>query len=50
MGESPGEESLADGVAVQAFEAKPLFGQIQPSRGPACRALNNKAREPRLHQ
>ena len=33
MGFSPGEESRADGVAAQAIEAQPVFGQIRPSRG-----------------
>jgi hypothetical protein len=32
-GRSPGEESRADGVAAQAIEAQPVFGQIRPSRG-----------------
>jgi hypothetical protein len=33
MGFSPGEESRSAGIAVQAIEAQPLFGQIRPSRG-----------------
>jgi len=32
-GRSPGEESRPDGVAAQAIEAQPVFGQIRPSRG-----------------
>jgi len=32
-GRSPGEESRSDGVAAQAIEAQPVFGQIRPSRG-----------------
>jgi hypothetical protein len=32
-GQSPGEESLAAAVAVQAIEAQPAFGQIKPMRG-----------------
>ena len=32
-GQSPGEESLAAAVAVQAIEAQPAFGQIEPKRG-----------------
>jgi hypothetical protein len=32
MGVSPGEESRGDGVAAQAIEAQPVFGQIEPSR------------------
>src|SRR3954471_18914231 len=31
MGVSPGEESRINGVAAQAIEAKPVFGQIKPS-------------------
>jgi len=31
MGFSPGEESRGDGVAAQAIEAQPVFGQIEPS-------------------
>jgi hypothetical protein len=31
--ESPGEESLAAAIAVQATEAQPAFGQIEPMRG-----------------
>jgi len=31
---NPGEESRSAGVAVQAIEAQPVFGQIRPSRGP----------------
>jgi len=30
VGWSPGEESRADGVAAQAIEAQPVFGQIKP--------------------
>jgi hypothetical protein len=37
MGFSPGEESLRDGVAAQAIEAQPVFGQIKPSRGLVAR-------------
>ena len=33
MGFSPGEESLTAAVAVQAIEAQPAFGQIEPMRG-----------------
>jgi hypothetical protein len=33
--EGPGEESRPDGVAAQAIEAQPVFGQIKPSRGQA---------------
>jgi hypothetical protein len=33
MGFSPGEESLAAAIAVQAIEAQPAFGQIKPMRG-----------------
>src|SRR6266446_6212801 len=32
-GRSPGEESLAAAIAVQAIEAQPAFGQIKPMRG-----------------
>jgi hypothetical protein len=32
-GQSPGEESIAATVAVQAIEAQPAFGQIKPMRG-----------------
>jgi hypothetical protein len=32
-GQSPGEESLAAAIAVQAIEAQPAFGQIKPMRG-----------------
>jgi hypothetical protein len=32
-GRSPGEESLAAAIAVQAIEAQPPFGQIKPLRG-----------------
>ena len=32
-GQSPGEESLAAAIAVQAIEAQPAFGQIEPMRG-----------------
>src|SRR5580704_14548200 len=48
-GRSPGEESLADGVAAQAFEAKPLTGlDLANQRHRMSPALNNKAGEPRL--
>jgi hypothetical protein len=30
---SPGEESLTAAIAVQAIEAQPAFGQIEPMRG-----------------
>ncbi len=33
MGFSPGEESRSAGIAAQAIEAQPVFGQIRPSRG-----------------
>ncbi len=47
--ESPGEESLADGVAAQAFEAKPVTGlDLANQRHRVSPALNNKAGEPRL--
>src|SRR6185369_4892294 len=32
-GQSPGEESLTAAIAVQAIEAQPAFGQIEPMRG-----------------
>jgi hypothetical protein len=41
MGFSPGEESRSDGVAVQAIEAQPIFGQIRPSEATCSRALNS---------
>jgi hypothetical protein len=41
MGFSPGEESLNAGVAAQAIEAQPSFGQIKPGRGRAVCAPNS---------
>src|SRR5208283_5108139 len=35
-GRSPGEESRCDGVAAQAIEAQPVFGQIEPSQRPSA--------------
>jgi hypothetical protein len=40
-----GKKVLSDGVAAQTIEAQPVFGQIKPSRGEVCRALNNNLRE-----
>jgi hypothetical protein len=50
-----GKKVLSDGVAAQAIEAQPVFGQIKPSRrSGASRALNNNLRrrrgESRLRQ
>jgi len=38
MGASPGEESRINGVAAQAIEAQPVFGQIKPSKRPRASA------------
>ena len=45
MGFSPGEESRADGVAAQAIEAQPVFGQIRPSRGQVLACAEQHPRE-----
>jgi hypothetical protein len=45
MGFSPGEESRSDGVAAQAIEAQPVFGQIRPSRGQVLACAEQHPRE-----
>ena len=45
MGFSPGEESRADGVAAQAIEAQPVFGQIKPRRGQVLACAEQHPRE-----
>jgi hypothetical protein len=45
MGFSPGEESRPDGVAAQAIEAQPVFGQIRPSRGQVLACAEQHPRE-----
>jgi hypothetical protein len=45
MGFSPGEESRSAGVAAQAIEAQPVFGQIRPSRGPVRPCVEQHHRE-----
>jgi hypothetical protein len=45
MGFSPGEESRSDGVAVQAIEAQPVFGQIKPRRGQVLACAEQHPRE-----
>ena len=43
--ESPGEESRPDGVAAQAIEAQPVFGQIKPRRGQVLACAEQHPRE-----
>lgn len=43
--ESPGEESRPDGVAAQAIEAEPVFGQIKPRRGQVLACAEQHPRE-----
>jgi hypothetical protein len=45
MGFSPGEESRSDGVAAQAIEAQPVFGQIKPRRGQVLACVEQHPRE-----
>jgi hypothetical protein len=45
MGFGPGEESLDDGVAAQAIEAQPVFGQIKPARGQVLARTEQHPRE-----
>jgi hypothetical protein len=45
MGFSPGEESQSDGVAAQAIEAQPVFGQIKPRRGQVLACVEQHPRE-----
>jgi hypothetical protein len=45
--ESPGEESRPNGVAAQAIEAQPVFGQIKPRRGQVLACAEQHPREKR---
>jgi hypothetical protein len=45
MGVSPGEESRVDSVAAQTIEAKPVFGQIEPSQRPRASCAEPQVQE-----
>ena len=47
MGASPGEASHSNGVAAQTIEAKPVFGQIKPSKRPRASACRTEIRRRR---
>ena len=44
---SPGEESLAAAIAVQAIEAQPAFGEIEPRRGQVLARAEQQRRRAR---
>jgi len=45
MGVAQGKKVLSDGVAAQTIEAKPVFGQIEPSQRPRASRAEPQVRE-----